>query len=77
MERQIRYRVTGLRDAEEAQRVEAILYAKVGVHEVSADAKHGVVWLRYDSRSVPIPRLRSYLADAGVRPLEVLDGGES
>jgi hypothetical protein len=69
MEKEIRYRVRGLRDADTAQRVEAYLHSKVGIHEVQADPESGELWLRYDSVRVPPPRLKDYLSGAGVTPL--------
>jgi hypothetical protein len=71
MDREIRYRVRGLGDPDKAHQVEAMLHAKVGIREVRADAETGRLWLRYDAARVPQPRLRQYLKDAGVSPLEV------
>lgn len=61
-----RFAVRGLSDEDAAGRVEATLYSKVGVHEVRADWQTGELWLSYDERLVPQPRLLSYLQSAGV-----------
>ncbi len=61
-----RFVVRGLEDEEAAEKVEATLFSKVGVQEVKADWERGELWIRYDERTVPQPRLRSYLQGAGV-----------
>ncbi len=61
-----RFAVRGLSDEDAAGRVEATLYSQVGVHEVRADWETGELWLSYDERLVPQPRLLSYLQSAGV-----------
>ncbi len=61
-----RFVVRGLEDEEAAEKVEATLFSKVGVQEVKADWEHNELWIRYDERTVPQPRLRSYLQSAGV-----------
>ena len=58
--------VRGLTDEETAVRVEATLFAKVVVRDVKADWEAGRVWLSYDERVVPQPRLRSYLQGVGL-----------
>lgn len=59
--------VRGLNDAESAEKAEATLYSKVGIHEVKADWESGRLWVSYDSRVVPQPRLRMYLESAGLK----------
>jgi hypothetical protein len=44
----------------------------VGVQEVRADAGSGELWIRFDERLVPPPRLKAYLQGAGVTPLRQL-----
>ncbi len=61
-----RFVVRGLDDEEAAEKVEATLFSKVGVQDVKADQASGELWIRYDERMVPQPRLRSYLQSAGV-----------
>lgn len=61
-----RFGVRGLSDEDAARRVEATLYSKVGVHEVRADWEKGELWISYDERLVPQPRLLAYLQGAGV-----------
>lgn len=66
-----RFLVRGLDDAEAAEKVEATLFSKVGVHAVKADWQSGELWISFDERVVPQPRLRTYLQSAGlsaVRP---------
>jgi hypothetical protein len=75
MDREIRYRVRGLGNPDRAYQVEAMLHAKVGIREVKADAETGRLWLRYDPARVPAPRLRQYLQDAGVTPLDEESSG--
>ena len=69
METEIRMRVAGLRDEEQAHRAEAVLHSKVGIRAVEADAAAGTLRLLYDSSRVSQPRLQAYLKDAGVRML--------
>jgi hypothetical protein len=69
MDKEIRLRVAGLKDEEQAHRVEAVLHSKVGVQEVEASAESGVLRLRYDTSRVPQLRLQAYLKEAGVRSL--------
>ena len=61
-----RFRVRGLDDQDMAEKAEATLYSKVGVHAVKADWQNGELWISYDERLVPQPRLRSYLQGAGL-----------
>jgi hypothetical protein len=63
---EVTFVVRGLSDADMAEQVEATLYAKVGVHQVKADWESGRIWLSYDERLVPQPRLRSYVQSSGV-----------
>lgn len=67
-----RYQVRGIEDAESADKVEAMLHSKVGVQEVRADPESGELWIRYDERLVPPPRLKTYLESAGVRAVKPL-----
>jgi hypothetical protein len=67
-----RFQVRGIGDADSAFKVEAMLHSKVGVHEVRADPETGELWIRYDERLVPPPRLKTYLESAGVRPVRPL-----
>ncbi len=60
------FAVKGLTDEDVAGRVEATLYSKVGVREVRANWETGELWISYDARLVPEPRLLSYLQGAGV-----------
>jgi hypothetical protein len=69
MEKEVRLRVTGLKDEEQAHKVEAVLYSKVGVQEVEANSTDGVLRLRYDTSRVPPLRLQAYLKEVGVRSL--------
>lgn len=61
-----RFLVRGLDDREAAEKVEATLFSKVGIHDVRADPETGQLWLSFDDRSVPPPRLKTYLESAGV-----------
>ena len=61
-----RFLVRGLDDEEAAEKVEATLYSKVGVQAVKADWQAGELWISFDERLVPQPRLRSYLQGAGL-----------
>lgn len=61
-----RFVVRGLDDQEAAEKVEATLFSKVGVQDVKADCARGELWISYDERKVPQPRLQSYLQSAGV-----------
>ncbi len=61
-----RFVVRGLNDQEAAEKVEATLFSRVGVHDVKADWQTGQLWLSYDERLVPQPRLRTYLETSGV-----------
>ncbi len=61
-----RFVVRGLNDEEAAEKVEATLFSRVGIHDVKADWQTGQLWLSYDERLVPQPRLRMYLESAGV-----------
>ncbi len=61
-----RFAVRGLTDEDAAERVEATLFSKVGIQEVKADWEAGELWISYDERLVPQPRLLSYLQGAGV-----------
>ena len=69
MEKEVRLKVAGLKDLEQAQRVEAVLHSKVGIQEVEADAEAGTLRVRYDSSRVPPPRFQAYLKEVGVRAL--------
>lgn len=61
-----RFAVRGLIDEDAAGRVEATLFSKVGVHEVKADWQTGELWISYDERLVPQPRLLAYIRSAGL-----------
>ena len=67
MEKEVHLKVAGLKDVEQAQKVEAVLHSKVGIQEVEADAEAGTLRLRYDPSRVPPPRLQAYLKEVGVR----------
>ncbi len=63
---EVRFAVRGLTDEDAAGRVEATLFSKVGVHDVKADWEKGDLWISYDERLVPQPRLLSYLKTVGL-----------
>lgn len=65
-----RFAVRGLTDEDAARQVEVTLFSKVGVQDVRADWETGELWISYDERLVPQPRLRSYLESSGVKVVE-------
>lgn len=65
-----RFAVRGLTDEDAARQVEVTLFSKVGVQDVRADWETGELWISYDERLVPQPRLRSYLDSSGVKVVE-------